>query len=74
MDDNFSKGLSLYFHQYHYYNTVFEDFIDKMIEASGDKFNNLKGLCFNWIQKAGLNEIPLDIDYDKITNKINKLL
>ncbi len=45
-----------------------------MIEASGDKFNNLKGLCFNWIQKAGLNEISLDIDYDKITNKINKLL
>ena len=42
-----------------------------MVEASGDKFNNLKDLCFNWIQKAGLNEISLDIDYDKTTNKIN---
>ena len=73
-DENFSKGLSLYFNQYHWNNTVFEDFIDKMVEASGDKFNNLKDLCFNWIQKAGLNEISLDIDYDKTTNKINKFI
>ena len=73
-DENFSKGLSLYFNQYHWNNTVFEDFIDKMVEASGDKFNNLNELSFNWIQKAGLNEISLDIDYDKNTNKINKFI
>ena len=73
-DENFSKGLSLYFNQYHWNNTVFEDFIGKMVEAAGDKFNNLNDLCFNWIQKAGLNEISLDIDYDKNTNKINKFI
>ena len=73
-DENFSKGLSLYFNQYHWDNTVFDDFMNKMIEASGDKFNNLKELSFNWIQKAGLNEISLDIDYDKNTNKINKFI
>ena len=73
-DENFSKGLSLYFNQYHWNNTVFEDFIDKMVEAAGDKFSNLKELSFNWIQKAGLNEISLEIDCDKNTNKINKFI
>ena len=73
-DENFSKGLSLYFNQYHWNNTVFDDFMNKMIEASGDKFNNLKELSFSWIQKAGLNEISLDIDYDKNTNKINTFI
>ena len=73
-DENFSKGLSLYFNKYHWNNTVFEDFIDKMVEAAGDKFSNLKDLCFNWIQKAGLNEISLEIDSDKSTNKITKFI
>jgi aminopeptidase N len=73
-DENFSKGLSLYFNQYHWNNTVFEDFINKMVEAAGDKFSNLKDLCFNWIQKAGLNEISLEIDSDKSTNKISKFI
>jgi aminopeptidase N len=73
-DENFSKGLGLYFNQYHWNNTVFEDFIGKMVEAAGDKFSNLKDLCFNWIQKAGLNEISLEIDSDKNTNKINKFI
>ena len=73
-DENFSKGLSLYFNKYHWNNTVFEDFIDKMVEAAGDKFSNLKDLCFNWIQKAGLNEISLEIDSDKSTNKISKFI
>jgi len=73
-DENFSKGLGLYFNQYHWNNTVFEDFIGKMVEAAGDKFCNLKDLCFNWIQKAGLNEISLEIDSDKNTNKINKFI
>ena len=73
-DENFSKGLSLYFNQYHWNNTVFEDFINKMVEAAGDKYSNLQDLCFNWIQKAGLNEISLEIDKDQNTNKINKFI
>ena len=73
-DENFSKGLSLYFNKYHWNNTVFEDFIDKMAEAAGDKFSKLKDLCFNWIQKAGLNEISLEMDCDKNSNKINKFI
>ena len=73
-DENFSKGLSKYFNQFHWNNTVFEDFIDKMVEAAGDKFSNLKDLCHSWIQKAGLNEISLEIDKDKDTNKINKFI
>ena len=73
-DENFSKGLSLYFNQYHWNNTVFDDFINKMVEAAGEKFSDLKELCFNWIQKAGLNEISLEIDCDKDTNKINKFI
>ena len=70
-DENFSKGLSLYSNQYHWNNTVFEDFIGKMVEAAGDKFNNLNDLCFNWIQKAGLNEISLDMEVNEKTNKID---
>ena len=73
-DDNFSKGLSKYFNEYHWKNTDFEDFINKMIEAAGENFNNLKDLCHNWIQKAGLNEISLDMENDPNTNKITKFI
>ena len=73
-NDNFSKGLSKYFNQYHWNNTVFEDFINKMVEAAGDEFKNLKDLCHNWIQKAGLNEISLDMEIDETSKKIKKFV
>ena len=73
-DENFSKGLSKYFNQYHWNNTEFEDFINKMVEAAGEKFSNLKDLCHNWIQKAGLNEISLDMEADPTTKKITKFV
>jgi len=44
VDENFSKGLTLYFSQYHWNNKVFEDFINKMIEAAWDKYSNLQDL------------------------------
>lgn len=53
-DKNFSKGLSNYFNEFHWNNTEFEDFINKMVEAAGDKYNDLKELCDNWIKKQDL--------------------
>ena len=73
-DENFSKGLKSYFNEYHWTNTEFEDFINKMVEAAGDEFKNLKDLCHSWIQKAGLNEISLDMEKDNNTNKITKFV
>ena len=73
-DKNFSKGLSNYFNEFHWNNTVFEDFINKMVEAAGDKYNDLKELCDNWIKKAGLNEISLDVQSDPNNNKITKFI
>ena len=73
-DENFSKGLCNYFNEFHWNNTVFEDFINKMVEAAGEKFGNLKDLCHNWIQKAGANEISLNIQSDPNTNKISKFI
>jgi len=73
-DKNFSKGLSNYFNEFHWNNTVFEDFINKMVEAAGDKYNDLKELCDNWIKKAGLNEISLDVQNDPNNNKITKFI
>jgi aminopeptidase N len=73
-DENFSKGLASYFNEYHWKNTEFEDFINKMVEAAGDQFKNLKDLCHSWIQMAGLNEISLDMEKDKDTNKITKFV
>ena len=73
-DDNFSKGLAKYFNEFHWSNTEFEDFINKMVEASGEKFKNLENLCYNWIQKAGLNEISLEIEIDQNSKKIKKFI
>lgn len=73
-EENFSKGLSSYFNEYHWNNTEFDDFINKMVEAAGEDFKNLKDLCNNWIQKAGLNEISLDMEKDNNTNKITKFV
>ena len=72
-NDNFSKGLSKYFNEYHWNNTEFEDFINKMVEAAGEEFKNLKDLSHNWIQKAGLNEISLDMEIDE-AKKIKKFI
>ena len=38
-----------------------DDFIGKMVEASKGKLDNLRELCSNWLKKAGLNEITLDM-------------
>ena len=73
-DKNFSKGLSNYFNEFHWNNTEFEDFINKMVEAAGDKYNDLKELCDNWIKKAGVNEISLDVQIDPNNNKISKFI
>ena len=73
-DENFSKGLANYFNEFHWNNTVFEDFITKMVQTAGDKFNNLEDLCHNWIQKAGLNEISLEMEVNEFTKKITKFV
>ena len=69
-DENFSKGLSKYFSEFHWNNTEFDDFINIMVEVSGEKFKDLKNLCHNWIQKAGLNEVSLDMKIDENSKKI----
>ena len=64
-DSNFSKGLKNYFEKYQWSNTVFSDFIHQMIEAVGhnQKFD-LNQLCNNWLKKAGLNEIEVNLEID----------
>jgi aminopeptidase N len=70
--DSFSKGLKAYFKKFAWTNTVFDDFVDKMVEAiNEDKQVNfdLKSLSKNWLLKAGLNQIEADWEED-IENKI----
>lgn len=66
--DNFSRGLQDYFKKYAWTNTVFDDFVDKMVEAinsSGQKANfDLKALSKNWLLKAGLNQVEADWEED----------
>ena len=45
-----------------------------MVEAAGEKFSDLKDLCHNWIQKAGLNEISLYMKSDPTSKKIKKFI
>ena len=66
-DDVFSKGLKAYFEKYKWSNTKFDDFIGEMSKAAGDKLTNLSELCDNWLKKAGLNEISLDMEIDEET-------
>ena len=73
-DEAFSKGLKSYFKKYGWGNTVFDDFINEMIAAAGDKLNNLKDLCNQWLQKAGLNEISLNMEVDPNTKLITKFI
>jgi aminopeptidase N len=73
-EENFSKGLSNYFNEYQWKNVEFEDFINKMIQVDGEKYKDLNNLCQSWIQKAGVNEISLDMTADPTTNKISKFV
>ena len=73
-DEAFSKGLKSYFKKYGWNNTVFEDFINEMINAAGDKLKNLKDMCHLWLQKAGLNAVSLTMEVDNNTNLITKFV
>ena len=73
-DEAFSKGLKTYFKKYGWNNTVFDDFINEMIDAAGDKLQNLKDMCHLWLQKAGLNEISLNMEINPQTNLITKFV
>ena len=73
-DEFFSKGLKLYFQQYKWDNTTFDDFIGKMVEVAGGKLQDLGNLCKEWFKKAGLNEISLDMEVNEKTNKITKFV
>ena len=73
-ENNFSKGLTKYFNEFKYKNAEYKDFINKMIEISGDKFNDLRELCYNWIQREGVNIISLDIEIEQTTKKIVKFI
>ena len=73
-EKNFSNGLSQYFNEFKYKNTEFEEFVNKMIEVSGEQFKDLRDLCYNWIQKEGVNEISLDMEIESTTKKISKFI
>ena len=73
-DEIFSKGLKDYFSTYKWGNTSFDDFIGKMVEASKGKLDNLRELCSNWLKKAGLNEITLDMEINESDKKIKKFV
>jgi aminopeptidase N len=62
-EENFSNGLKEYFKIYAYNNTVFDDFVDQMVIALGEKNTfDLKHLCREWIGKSGLNEVEAEWD------------
>ncbi len=73
-DEVFSQGLKNYFKEFGWSNTVFDDFIGKMIEVAGDKLKNFKEICDNWLKKAGLNEISYKLEYDENTKLIKKFV
>jgi len=73
-DEAFSNGLKSYFKKYGWGNTVFDDFINEMINAAGEKLKNLKDMCHLWLQKAGLNEISLNMEVDPNTELITKFV
>ena len=59
--ENFCKGVNKYFEKYGWGNTVFDDFVDEMKNIVGDE---IKNLCNDWLKKAGINEISLNIELD----------
>jgi aminopeptidase N len=74
-DQNFSHGLKNYFETYKWSNTVFDDFINKMIHAINYNLGNevessvnLKDLTHHWLKQAGLNEVELDMQIDENEN------
>ena len=59
--DNFCKGVNKYFEKYGWGNTVFDNFVDEMKNIVGDE---IKVLFDDWLKKAGINEISLNIELD----------
>ncbi|MDZ4677508.1 MAG: aminopeptidase N [Oligoflexia bacterium] len=66
-EDNFKKGVRLYFQKYQYRNTERKDFTTSLAVASG---KDLKKWTTEWLQKEGLNtvEIQYTCKNDKIQN------
>ena len=61
--ENFSKGLKSYFKTFSWRNTIFDDFIGKMVEACGHDFKfNLVEISESWLKRAGLNQ--LEVKYE----------
>lgn len=56
-EENFKKGLKIYFRKHAYGNTKLADFMGALEEASG---RDLKGWTAEWLQTAGLNKIYLE--------------
>lgn len=63
-DEIFSKGPKSYFEKHKWGNTVLDDFIDQMMEASDVKLHDLRDLCNNWLKNTGLTECELFMDID----------
>lgn len=73
-EEKFSKALNKYFLHYKFKNIQYYDFLNKMIEMSGDKYGVLKGLWYNWFQREGVNEISLEYEKDFTTKKVSKCI
>ena len=70
--ENFRKGLVEYFKTFKWDNTVFSEFINKMVEVLPESKSNLSNLCENWLQKAGLNE--LHANWEHSNGKVTKFV
>ena len=53
--ENFKKGVQKYFQKYKWENTVSINFIDQMVEATGNE--KLYHLCDSFLNKSGLTQI-----------------
>ncbi len=70
-EKNFSKGLNNYFTKYQWSNTVFDNFVDEMVESvkksedtsdSLRKKFDLKSLSKKWLTESGLNQVELRME------------
>lgn len=82
-EQNFSRGLYNYFTKYKWNNTVFDNFVDEMVNAvnsseaitEADKIRkhfDLKLLSKKWLTESGLNQIELIIETDSMNNTITR--
>lgn len=55
VDKNFSKGLSNYLNKFFWNIIEIWNFINKIVETTGEKYNDLKELCDKCIKEAELN-------------------